>query len=187
MDINKTLLRKTEGYLYKYGLDQVKIKDFLTNSIPFLKRQKKAINIIDKIMKKHRKSEILPFLAELARVEHGIRELEPWVRDHVVHALLSFLLGIYIKEKFLSYKYNTYNYIFQWKIAGLLHDVGYPIEISKDISKPFTRKINEIKKNLGFSSKDIPDIYCRIIIPALYSLTNNINSFDLIQKRLDEW
>ena len=29
---------------------------------------------------------------ELARIESGIRDIEPWFRDHVVHATLSFFI-----------------------------------------------------------------------------------------------
>lgn len=180
MDINNTLLNETKNYLHKYAPLNNKIAHFLTHGKPLLKRQREAINIIDEIMTKHGKNKLLPPISELARIENGIRELEPHYRDHIVHALLSFILGIYLNEKFLCKPAD----IFQWKLAGLLHDFGYPIQIAKDILEPFTAKINEINRKPNVS---VSDVYFKIVPDGLENLTNDINSFDLIQKCLDEW
>lgn len=68
-------------------------------------------------------------------------------RDHYVHSVNVFLLGLYIYQnnsKFRNcfrnfYKKNKYNqmqstdaeeFFFQWGIAALFHDIGYPVEIS---------------------------------------------------------
>lgn len=185
MSINLTLLKEIIPYLYDYNCDQDDIESFMTYRGPFLERQHKAIEIIEGIMTAHGKKRLLRYVVELARVEHGIRELEPWVRDHVVHALLSFILGIYLNEKFLKPLDATAVDTFQWELAGLFHDVGYPAQIAKNaILKPFTGKINEIKKALGFLT---PDVYFKIVPVGLENLTNNVNSFDLIQERLDGW
>lgn len=184
MDINSTLLKQTNTYLYDYGCNQKEIEHFLTHFRNFPERQQKAIDIIEGIMTIHGKKELLRHVAELARVEHGIRELQPWVRDHVVHALLSFILGIYLNEEFLKPSRGSYVDPFQWKLAGLFHDVGYPAQVAKDILKPFVAKINEIKRTLDVRS---PDIYFKVVPVGLENLTNGLNSFDLIQERLDEW
>lgn len=186
MNINRTLIKEINPYLYNYDCDrdQNEIEDFLTHHGNFLERQKEAIHIIEDIMTKHGKKELLRHVAELARVEHGIRELEPWVRDHVVHALLSFILGIYLNEKFLKPLFSCHINDFQWKLAGLFHDVGYPVQVAKDILRPFTAKINEIKGNLDVRSQDL---YFKVVPVGLVNLKNNLNSLDLIQERLDEW
>src|SRR5659263_301120 len=107
MGINNTLLQGIGPNLYDYGCSYVEINEFLFNLDNFLQRQGKAIRIVDNIMTMHGKQELLSYVSELARVEHGIQELQPWVRDHVVHALMSYLLGIYINEKFLSINFNN--------------------------------------------------------------------------------
>ena len=119
-----------------YDLDLNDFDRFLADNCEFQERQRLAIKIIEDIITTHGKKNLLRCVTELARVEYNIRELQPWVRDHVVHALLSFILGININEKFLN---SSVDY-FQWKLAGLLHDVGYPVQIAKDILKPFTAK-----------------------------------------------
>ena len=184
MNINDSLLIKTRCDLYKYDCRESEIKPFLRNREDLLERQQKAIKIIEKIMTAHGKQELLKYVSELARVEHGIRELQPWVRDHVVHALLSFILGIYINEKFLGLISKIQVNEFQWKLAGLFHDVGYPAEIANNVLKPFTDKVNEIKEDFGVNR---PDIISKIDPGKFENLQNNINSFDLIQQNLKKW
>jgi len=101
-----------------------------------------------------------------------------------VHALLSFILGIYINEKFLKPLSGILVDDFQWKLAGLFHDVGYPAQVAKDILRPFTEKIKKIKRNLDVHS---PDVYFKVVPVGFENLTNDLSSFDLIQERLDEW
>jgi hypothetical protein len=183
MNINETLFNSLNHDFYDYGCDYNEIQSFLFDPLEFMQRQNKAIKIIDGIMTMHGKQELRQHVSELARIEHGIRELEPWVRDHVVHALLSFLLGIQINENFFEpngwHKVST----FQWKLAGLFHDIGYPMQIGKDIIKPFINKINEIKRKIGVIA---PDIQFRIIPIGLEYLQNKQNSFILIQNCIDQ-
>ena len=65
----------------------------------FEERQNKSLSIIRKILDIHGKEGIIKFLGELASIEPKIQELQPWVRDHVVHAINTFLIGVYILEK----------------------------------------------------------------------------------------
>jgi hypothetical protein len=182
MDISQTLLDGISDDLLDYGCARTEVEHFLSYRTPFLKRQREAIQLIENIMAHHGKRELLECVAELARVEHGIRQLEPWVRDHVVHALLSFLLGIYLNERFL--RFQTWDIEFQWKLAGLLHDVGYPVQIAKDILRPYGEKINEIKRSLDVPA---PDVHFRIAPVGIETLQGNVSSINLIQERLDEW
>ena len=183
-NINEILLRETRSGLSKYDCWQDEIEVFLRHRGKFLERQRKAIDIIEKVMTAHGKRDLLQYVSELARVEHGIRELQPWVRDHVVHALLSFILGIYINENFLEPIFHIRVNDFQWKIAGMFHDVGYPLEIANNVMQPFTSKINYIKRKIGV---DRPDIISKIDPGELEILQNDVSSFDLIQKRLEDW
>jgi len=84
-NINETLLKETKPYFYIYDCREDEIEHFLFCCRKFLERQKEAIRIIEGIMTAHGKKDLLRQVSELARVEYGIRELEPWVRDHVVH------------------------------------------------------------------------------------------------------
>lgn len=183
MGINKTIFNAVQGQLWDYGCDEHEIRKFLTIDCRGKNRQAEAISIIQKIMMHHGKQELYLTVAELARVESGIRELEPWVRDHVVHALLSFILGIYINEKFMKPPGHGVDQ-FQWKLAGLFHDVGYPAEAARGILDQYANKINEIKHSLNPAT---PDVFFRVTPVGIDHLTNGLNSLTLIQQQLTAW
>lgn len=174
------LLEETCPYLDNYGCSRIQIESFLSAKETFLHRQKMAMEIIERIMVVHNKQDLLRCVVELARVEHGTQKLEPQARDHVVHALLSFILGIYLNENLADISVNA----FQWKLAGLFHDVGYPVQIAKEtLLHPFAGKVNEIRKELGFRES----VFFKVEPVGFEKLNNGVNAIDLIQDRLDDW
>ncbi len=189
------LLEEIRPYLHpkrsfsRYNLSEEIIKPFLTLREDFCTRQQQAISIVEDIMNAHGKKDLIHTVIELAKVEQRIRELAPWARDHVVHALLSFILGIYLNEKILRPLSAKPVDDFQWKLAGLLHDVGYPMEMAADVlAKPFVKTINESKRAI-LQGKNInaPDLSFKFIPPTFDKLQNDVNGFDLIQERIDKW
>lgn len=134
-------------------------------------------------MAAHGKQELLSCLADLAIVETKIRELEPWVRDHVVHALLTFILGIYINEEFIEKTTGSSVNNFQWKLSGLLHDIGYPIEIAKSLMEPFGVTLNKLRRRFGA----VRAVTFPVIPFRLERLSNNKNSLHLIQQKFEDW
>jgi len=135
-------------------------------------------------MTHHGKRDLYKHVAQLARVEYSTRELESSLRDHVVHAMLSFLLGIYINENLMKQLHCDVN-PFQWKLAGLFHDIGYPVQIAtKYLLKEYIDKINEIKNDLGVPA---PDVSFKVIPEGLDKLTYGANSLELIQNQLNNW
>ena len=183
MGINRTLFAEIESLLSNYGCSEDGLREFMTLPWDFLRRQEKAIQMVEQIMIRHGKSDLLHHVVELARIEHGIRELEPRVRDHVVHALLSFALGVYVNERFLRPSGHGVDR-FQWKLAGLFHDIGYPAQVAKDILRPFTDHVNQIKRDLDV---EVCDVFFRVIPVGLERLASGANSLDLIQEWLDRW
>ncbi|MBN2020755.1 MAG: hypothetical protein JW749_11095 [Sedimentisphaerales bacterium] len=187
MGINQTIFDSIKDLLNTYDdkgyyCNKDDIESFLKTR-EFTKRQKAVISIIGKIMTTHGKKPLIGTISELARVEYGTRELKPFVRDHVVHAMLSFLLGIYINENLLKLSHCDVK-PFPWKVAGLFHDIGYPMQIASNIHEPFTKKINEIKRDLGVSA---PDVSFKVIPEGLDKLTYGANTLELFQDQLDKW
>lgn len=154
--------------------------------VKFNKRQKKSTKIIKKILGYHGKSDIVKFLGELASIEPRIQELQPWVRDHVVHAINTFLLGVYILEKihFPKSTFFRYDFKFAWKLCGPTHDLGYPLEIARNIQNRFVLKMNEILDKINTGS---PKITEEAYPQNLDMLCNSQNANDSIQERLNEW
>jgi hypothetical protein len=99
-------------------------------------RQEKSKEIIEKILQIHGKDQIMYFIGILAAIEPKIQALQPWVRDHVVHAINTFFLGVYILEniQFSSFEGWEFDYPFMWKLWGRmsivdtkpLHDASNP-------------------------------------------------------------
>lgn len=183
MGINSTLYREAMPFLDEYHCPPGELAAFFMITWDFLTRQEQAIKVIERIMMAHGKEDLLRYVVELARIEHGIRELEPWVRDHVVHALLSFVLGICVNERMLRPAGLAVDH-FQWKLAGLFHDVGYPAQVAKDILRAFTDKINMIRRDFDVGARDI---FFRIAPVGLEELTNEVCGLELIQQWLDRW
>ncbi len=116
-------------------------------------------------------------------------------RDHYVHSVNVFLLGLSIysqNKKFREiisknyelnkgsrlYESDTEEFLFEWGIASLCHDIGYPIEITYKQMKKFIDRVSDVEgKNisaepyLGFNFFD-----------ALNSLPNkdNVNAINLL-------
>ena len=183
MNINDTLYNKVDTFGFDYSCYPYDIKAFLTGKHGFLERQKAAEKITEEILREHGKEELIGCLVELAKVETGIRELEPRARDHVVHALLTFVLGIFINETYVKENNGIPVNSFQWKLAGLLHDVGYPIEIGRNVMRPFENTLNRLRNKFGARRL----IRIQIIPNQLCLLSNNIDSLDLIQNQLEKW
>lgn len=156
------------------------------NRQSFEERQKKSTDIIEKILSKHGKEYILRFLIGLANLEPKIQELQPWVRDHVVHAINTFILGVYILEKvnFPRFVNSRFDYQFMWKLCGPTHDLGYPIEIAHNIKQPFADEVNNILNSINSPSPRVdPETYPK----NLDKLCDNRDANIIIQNRLTEW
>jgi len=184
MSINAKLFNSIFPYeLVEYDLLWDDAHKFLLTERNFDQRQKLAIEIIHGIMIKHGKKNLLGHITELARVEHGIKELEPWARDHVVHAVLSFILGIYINENLLKSEGIIIS-DFQWKLAGLFHDIAYPAQFAGDFLKRQTKCVVDIHKELG---DNFPKLGFKIVPYGFENLSQGENAFDLIAGQLNCW
>jgi hypothetical protein len=182
MNINHELLFQIEGVLPRYECPVDSLRSFLLDGLSFEQRQTKAKEIIGEVLAVHAKKRLLPQVAELARVESGIGELQPWVRDHVVHAVLSFALGVYLNERYMPA--GAIREPLQWKIAGLLHDVGYPLEIAMNVARPYGDVVRRILGDLNVRPHPLR---INVIPKGLERLFNGVNAFDLIGARLAEW
>jgi hypothetical protein len=126
------------------------------------RRLNQSIDIITRILDVNGKAGIVRFLGRLASMEPRIQDLQPWVRDHVVHAIYTFLVGAYIIEK-INMPQNVerrFDYPFMWKLCGPVHDLGYPIEISRNIGNEFWNELNAILDETNSASpRVLPPVF----------------------------
>jgi hypothetical protein len=181
MSINEYLIESTEHLLHNYECHADQFRQILVHDVSFEERQRRAVAFVGEVFKAHGKETLLSYLAELARVEHGIQELQPRQRDHVVHAVRVFLLGIHLNDVLL---HGTVTPL-QWKVAGLTHDVGYPVEIASRVADPLGRALNSMADRI---ESDIPRV--RRAGPRLENLdllTHGVSGIAVIQECLSGW
>jgi hypothetical protein len=185
MNINYTIKAKLDDLLSDYGIYNYELDQYLKFLPGSSERRAKSVELIQAIMTAHGKESLHKYLTELGRIEAGIQELEPWVRDHISHAIHCFVLGIFINEYYLFDNFNLRISTFQWKLTGLFHDIGYPVEIAKNLLTPYNNIINEIGIELGLPSEEEPMF--KVTYDKLISLSHGIDSLNLIQKQLADW
>jgi hypothetical protein len=182
--INKKIFESVEYLSWLYPLDNDKTRKLLSSK-DFDVRQKLAEDLIEKILIYRGKPQILQTVSDLAKIERNIKELQPWVRDHVVHEFLTFLLGVYIDECLTKIKSERAYFKLQWELAGNLHDIGYPLEIANNLSNHYRDSINRIRLKINNNAsilKSKPSY-----IEGLEYLTKDVDAFDLISKQFRRW
>ena len=187
MDINSTLLGKIEtlekGQITDYGLNICQIKSILSENGNYSERQDISLTLIREILDANGKGEVAIHLSNLAEIEPYANKINENLRDHVIHTLQTYILGIYINEFFLKKKSPSVT-CFQWKIACLFHDIGYPVKIGQEFLNKYAQQRNEIHKDLEFN---ISPIFFEIRPVGINNLSNGEDAFDLIQDCLNSW
>ncbi len=179
MNINETLVKYFEvtppvnNYTFKAGIPK-----FL-HEPNTQKKYELAQQLIKDILGEIGKDKLYSHITELYEVEEATMCLTG-KRDHVIHALNTFLLGFYVNNLYLAEKVEE----FQWTLAALCHDIAYPLEISQTIIERYLSKMRTIKNELHIENFG-PVI--NLIPKNFEKLTNNKNALECIQKRIYEW
>ena len=155
----------------------LKVKELNSDS-----KFQQAIKHSRQLIKCHGKEPLYHHIDELYEVEEANRALTEKrdKRDHVIHALNTFLLGIYINNKYLGKGVD----MFQWKVAALFHDIAYPLVVAQEIIERYFKITSEIKEKLDVETYNAT---LNLIPKDIDKLTHNKSAFDLIQRRVYEW
>ncbi len=174
MNINETLAKYFEDtppindYIFKE-----RIPEFLRES-DTQKKYECSQHLIKDLLELYGKDKLDSHITELYEVEEATMGLTG-KRDHVIHALNTFLLGLYINNNYLVKKVEE----FQWAIAALCHDIAYPLEISQTIIERYFSKMRTIKNELHIENFD-PAI--NLVPKNFEKLTNNKNALEYYKK-----
>ena len=180
MNVDRMIFDEIRDELHQYDCSPREVEDYINTPSYALARA--TPQLVSKMLTKHRKEPLLPHMEALLDIERRTRLLLLRHRDHVGHMFSTFLLGILINEKLLIPPSRVDP--FQWELASLFHDVGYPLEISHTIDDEFIKTINQIKRDVGIQTDDIVE---QTILNKLIDLQNGNNALDIIQHRLDSW
>lgn len=120
-------------------------------------------------------------LDALVKYEESMGVLNDKQRDHYVHSVNVFLLGIMIyaqndrckstfsgylnSEKVRMFKSQEEEFLFRWGLASLFHDIGYPVEmVSNQLNRFFNYVINDpdsvakVRPYVGYKNFDYLDM-----------------------------
>jgi hypothetical protein len=142
-----------------------------------------AAETIGDIVQRHRKKELLQdYISALADAEQRMRLHCQFQREHVLHTLNTYLLGIYINERFLGSLPNVMrvNHL-EWKVAALFHDIGYLAQTENHGIDEFMMVFNSAQSFFE------PMEHEHRSLDELLVLTNHDNSLALIQQQLGKW
>ena len=122
---------------------------------------------------------IIKMINEMRRCEESAGILTNRQRDHFMHSVFVFLLGlaIYSNSPLLQayfdeslhhkgqykdfYKTRHEEFLYRWGIASLFHDIGYPIEIAH----------NQLKSYLSFISNNCGMVDCLLDVSLQFKNT----------------
>jgi hypothetical protein len=183
MTINSFILHNILDDLDEYGLKKNEIENFLDYSKPYEERANYSLHIIKGILDEHGKSQIAGSLYDLSNIEPILGNIDIESRDHVLHTLQTYILGIYLNKAFFLPQ-NIKVESFTWKIACLFHDIGYPVKIAQEILKAYSEKRNQIGEDWESRPKKVGFRVCPTEFNNLY---NNKKALSLIQDCLKEW
>lgn len=150
-----------------------------------------AAEAIKAITKNSGKKDIPNTLTQLYEVEVTVRELLPTARDHVVHSLNTYLIGLWLRERLAL---NIDDFHFQWMLAALFHDIGYPIELaSRIITKTVLEPLKKVRQDLGATTGNSDKV--RISYSSFGNLFLSTNragnqtgkAFHFMQECFNEW
>jgi len=184
MSINQTLLIETEPYLNQYDCEQHEVKRFLSrldvyelprNHQPFQERKRTLVAAFSAVMEPHGKKHLFEHISQLGQIEDAYNNVDLNHRDHVIHALLTFILGIYINEIYWGKIGNYTADKFQWEIASLFHDIGYTAQFANRTFQQYFKYIKPTVSGAPF------------LPPRFHELSKRINGLDVIQRQLNIW
>ena len=189
--INRTIyeevIKSSKKYYYDRSINATKLKEFLSLGYnDYERRQKLALEISKGILQRHEKRDLPKIASKLATLERDLREIKPSQRDHICHSLLTFLVGYYLIKKLNLYDNN---FLFEWKLAALLHDVGYVLEITDKLNENYIKQYEkdllmgdkiEFKPQSGHWLSQLLNLYVK-------NPRQKRNTLNVINKKFKKW
>lgn len=138
--INSTLLQSIKDNVHDYGVNTRLAEIFLNADTSDRDNMLRiSIDVVDSLITAHSKTSLRSMFENLCNFEETQRyNSNEYGRDHIIHSVTCFFLGIYINEKFIK-NHDTCIDPFEWKLASLFHDIAYPLETNKNKTDYFAK------------------------------------------------
>lgn len=175
--INTKLAGAVSCYCDPFAIDAGDLRCFIETD-DYRIKQGLALDMIRRSIRANAKVNVWDPLEKLAELERTITNLKAGPRDHIVHAMNLFILGIYINHEIFEKDVLPSVDPFQWKLAGLFHDNAYPVDIGLMLASKYSHYLGI---DFEFSSRNLG------VLEKRKWFWFRENGFDLIQRRLSEW
>jgi len=143
--------------------------------------RKNALALVESILAEYGKQDFAADLTSLWKIEAGAKLFRPRHRDHVVHSVLTFFLGVFL-SRVLAFMVDP----LQWTLAALLHDVGYPFELACELPSHLDAQLNNLRTELELDRVNLkPTVDCSSL-ESLMTLSGRHNSLQVITKSLED-
>lgn len=160
-------------------------------------RKNQAIRMMGQILKTHEKEPAFEgLLIFLKKIETGGQFFDESLRDHLVHSFTTYIVGLYFLcelKRIQQAISDTHNDPIVWKLASLLHDIGYPVQILFQQTQVFFDKVKQFRNNHLPTSQNQENNICEVDnviinqIKSIERLYRGENAFDLIRARLNKY
>lgn len=107
--------------------------DAVADDYNYIKTSNSYLILIKNIFLINQKKCLNEFIEKLSCFEQAEILQNNKHRDHVIHAFNTFVLGAYIIKKCISDESERQGLYHSWKLASMLHDIGYGNTIEADI------------------------------------------------------
>jgi len=119
-----------QNRLSGYGLSITDVQIFLESST-VEERSRQAKLLFRQVIHSLHNDAMEKYYDQLVKYENALHFIFDYHRDHSVHIILCYLLGICINERILANDSKHVSTV-QWIIACLFHDIGYPLQLIYD-------------------------------------------------------
>jgi hypothetical protein len=162
-DMKNLIFPVKNDYLWIRGEHKKLIESFIEN--PVLETARELYNYIQR---SHKKESIFTFMEDLQLYEETLMKIIPEQRDHYLHSVSVYLLGlsIYNSHFLIRNAVNTdrnlgdedkqnSSFLFRWSLTACLHDIAYPLELTLKSFNKYSKKLHNIEQeNFSFFQID---------------------------------
>jgi len=153
-----------------YGISVDDIKTLFEAGTPE-ERSRQAKSLFQQVIRSLHNDAMEKYYDQLEQYENAFQWIIDYHRDHTVHILLCYILGICINEKVLADDARHVPPV-KWVIACLFHDIGYPVEL---IYNSFIK----VKQDYGWS----PDLHLQTLTRKIFDKKSPIGILSDCYKR----
>lgn len=161
-DISKLIFPNVNDHLWIRDDHKIYIETFIEDPT-----KHNAQELFKFLLEKKTKTKMNKFVSEMALCETALKNILPEQRDHYIHSVGVYLLGLAIynscnkirdavrlNKPYVDTESQKESFVLRWSIAACLHDIAYPLELSLKSFNKYSKNLNVEQQNLNVGQQD---------------------------------